>query len=292
MGGLELVKFGITLGALNPTMWLEAAVAADRLGFESVWLSDHVILPYRLEGELHRGSSASLKSQTPVFDPIVTAAHISALAPNIRMGSFVYLLGLRHPFITARAWATLDVLSGGRVTVGAGAGWLTSEWDALGIDPRLRGERLDEAIAICRSLWTEDAVTRSDGFFPFERVAFEPKPVQRPIPIHIGGESSRALDRAARLGEGWMGMSHTPESAASRAKELSRLRTVHGREDEAFEVTVMPVGDVAQDLAAWEEAGVDRLIVRPWTRSREVIGELEEFALDLDFAGPSERVMP
>ena len=136
---------------------------------------------------------------------------IAARTTSLRLGTYVYLLGLRHPFVTARAFATLDWVSGGRAVIGAGAGWLQEEWRALGIDPATRGARLDEAIVVCRRLWTEETVANDGPCFPFAEVAFEPKPVQQPIPILIGGESAPALRRAGRLGDGWIGMSHTPD---------------------------------------------------------------------------------
>ena len=163
---------------------------------------------------------------------------MAARTTSLRLGTYVYLLGLRHPFITARAFGTLDWVSGGRAVIGAGAGWLRAEWEALGIDPATRGARLDEAIGVCRRLWTEETVAHDGPHFPFAEVAFEPKPVQRPIPIFIGGESEPALRRAGRLGDGWIGMTHTPDSVAARWPSSRDEREQAGRLDLPFEVTV------------------------------------------------------
>jgi probable F420-dependent oxidoreductase len=205
----------------------------------------------------------------------------AARTTSIRLGTYVYLLGLRHPFITARAFATLDWVSNGRALIGAGAGWLRSEWEAMGVDPATRGARLDEAIDVCRRLWTEDTVAHEGPHFPFPTVAFEPKPLQQPIPVHVGGESARALRRAGRLGDGWIGMGHTPASAAAVVATLRTHRGEAGRLDQAFEVTVGGECRNAADVAAWESAGVDRLIVTPWTRSAEVLDALEAFASEV-----------
>ena len=136
--------------------------------------------------------------------------HRSVLAPTCTC----WVCAIRSSL--ARAFGTLDWVSGGRAVIGAGAGWLRSEWEALGIDPATRGARLDEAILVCRRLWTEESVAHEGPHFPFAEVAFEPKPVQQPIPIYVGGESAAALRRAGRLGDGWIGMGHRPSPSVRR----------------------------------------------------------------------------
>ena len=210
------MKFAVTFGRMHPRLWVEAAETADRLGFESAWLPEHLVLPVAMAGSPHAGAEhPPIPPTTQLFDPASLLSFVAAHTTSLRLGTYVYLLGLRHPFVTARAFATLDWVSGGRAVIGAGAGWLRAEWEALGIDPASRAARLDEAIGVCRRLWTEETITHDGPHFPFAEVAFEPKPVQRPIPIFIGGESAPALRRAGRLGDGWIGMANTPESAAA-----------------------------------------------------------------------------
>ena len=205
------MKFAVTFGRMHPRLWAEAAEAADRLGFESAWLPEHLVLPVAMSGSPHAGAAhPPVPPTTQLFDPASFLSFVAARTTSLRLGTYVYLLGLRHPFVTARAFATLDWVSGGRAVIGAGAGWLQEEWRALGIDPATRGARLDEAIEVCRRLWTEETVANDGPCFPFAEVAFEPKPVQQPIPILVGGESAPALRRAGRLGDGWIGMTHTP----------------------------------------------------------------------------------
>jgi alkanesulfonate monooxygenase SsuD/methylene tetrahydromethanopterin reductase-like flavin-dependent oxidoreductase (luciferase family) len=156
---------------------------------------------------------------------------------------------------------------------------MTTEWEAVGLDPRTRGRRLDEAIDVCRRLWTEETVEHHGEFWDFPPVMFEPKPRQRPHPpLLVGGESGRALRRAAERGDGWIGMSHTPESAAERVAALRSLEEAVERTAPPVTVTVM--GRVPDDggVDRWTEAGVDRLIVVPWTRSREAVDGLRRFA--------------
>jgi probable F420-dependent oxidoreductase len=274
------MKFAITFGQLNPAFWLDAALAADRLGFESAWLPEHLVFPLEMTGQLVPGEEhPPVPPTTPVFEPGAYLSYLAAQTTQIRLGTFVYLLGIRHPFVGARAFATLDVLSGGRAEVGVGAGWMTTEWDAVGLDPTTRGRRLDEAIAVCKRLWTEETVEHHGEFFDFSPVAFEPKPVQKPHPpIVVGGESDRALRRAARLGDGWIGMSHTPDSVVAPIATLRRFEEEYGRADRPVVTTVMGAVADRGDVERWEAAGVDRLIVVPWRRSPDAVEGLERFA--------------
>ena len=272
------MKFGIALSRLHPSRHLEATVEAERLGFESVWMADHLVFPEDMSGSPHPGATGPpVPPTTPVFDTFGWLCFLAARTERIRLGTNVYLLGLRHPFAAARAVQTLDVLSGGRALVGVGAGWLRQEWTAAGLDPATRGRRLDEALEVCHRLWTEPSVAHRGAFYAFDAVRFEPKPVQDPRPpIHVGGESEAALRRAARF-EGWFGLSHTPGSAAVRVARLRVLRREQGREEAPFEVSVgaAPTRDT---LVAFEDAGVDRLVVTPWERSRDCVDGLRRFA--------------
>lgn len=280
------MDLGITFGQLNPTRWEEVAVEADRLGFESVWLPEHLVFPLEISGQLIPGEDhPPVPPTVPIFEPCAYLSYLAAKTDRIGLGTFVYLLGIRHPFVSARGFATLDVLSGGRTLCGVGAGWLTTEWRAAGLDPSTRGARLDEAIEVVRRLWTEPEISHDGEHFAFEPVAFEPKPT-RPggPPILVGGESARALRRAATVGDGWLGMAHTPESAAERAAELGRLATEAGRDPADVTVTVMGEIDTADDLDRWNEAGVDRLIVTPWRRSSEAVDAIGRLAATVGLA--------
>lgn len=273
------MDFGITFGQLNPGVWEDVATEADRLGFESLWLPEHLVFPLEVRGELVPGEEhPPVPSSTPVYDAPSYLSYIAAKTGQIKLGTFVYLLGIRHPFVSARGFATLDVVSGGRAIVGVGAGWLVTEWEAAGLDPRTRGRRLDEAMAVCRRLWTDEVIEHDGEFFSFPPVMFEPKPVQQPHPpILVGGESDRALRRAATA-DGWIGMQHTPESARAQATRLE----AHWRERDATAprptVTVMGAVKTPDDVEAYAAAGVDRLIVVPWRRSSEAVDGIRAFA--------------
>lgn len=274
------MRFGVALGRLNPAFHLDATLAAERLGFESVWLPEHLVFPVDLSGSPFPGAEhPPVPPETPVFDAFAYLSFLAGKTSRLRLGTHVYLLGLRHPFVAARAVQTLDHVSGGRALVGIGAGWLASEWRAAGLDFASRGRRLDEALAVCKRLWSEPVVEHRGDFFRFEPVRFEPKPVQRPWPpVHVGGESTAALRRAARHGDGWIGLDHTPESAAERVAQLRALREGAGSAARPFEVSVGAAPGSAGEVERFAAAGVDRLVVAPWRRSPEAADALAGFA--------------
>ncbi len=274
------MKFGIALARLNPAFHVAATLEAERLGFESVWMSDHLAFTVDMSGSPHPGEDLPpVPPSTPVYDAFAYLCFLAGRTSRIRLGTNVYLLGLRHPFVAARAVQTLDLLSGGRAEVGIGAGWLRQEWTAAGLDPRTRGRRLDEALAVCKRLWSEDRIEHHGEFFDFGPVMFEPKPVQKPWPpIHVGGEAETALRRAARDADGWYGLTHDAESAAAFVKRLRELRREAGREQERFEVTLGGRAREPDDVKRWEDAGVDRLVVAPWRRSSEAVESLRRYA--------------
>ena len=274
------MKFGIALGALNSHFHLDATEEAERLGYESVWLPEHLVLPVRMSRSPHPGDEhPPVPPTTPVFDAFAYLGFLAGRTRQVRLGTHVYNLGLRHPFIAARAVQTLDVLSGGRVEFGIGASWLEEEWRAIGLDFASRGRRVDESIGVCKRLWTEPEVAHDGEFFGFDAVAFEPKPLQQPWPpILVGGESGAALRRAARVGDGWIGMSHTFESAAGQIARLRELRNEYGRDTTTFQICLGGPVTSAADVRRWEELDVTRLVVSPWRRSPDAVDGLRRFA--------------
>jgi probable F420-dependent oxidoreductase len=273
------MKFGIALGRLHYSLHTEMAILADTLGFESVWLPEHLVLPVEMGGSPFAGEDhPPIPPDAPILDCFGYLSYLAARTERIRLGTHVYLLGLRHPFVSARAVQTLDVLSGGRAEVGVGAGWLEREWQVAGLDPRTRGRRLDEAIKVCRRLWREPVVEHHGEFFEFDAVMFEPKPPQQPgPPIHIGGESAAALRRAARLGDGWVGMAHTPDSVRAPIARIRALLADAGRGVDGFEFACFVPTVDADDLARFADAGITRLIVAPWARSRDALVGVRRF---------------
>ncbi len=274
------MKFGVALGRLNPAFFVDATVAADRLGYESVWLPEHLVFTTAMSRSPHPGEThPPVPPETPIFDAFAYLAFLAARTERVRLGTHVYNIGLRHPFVATRAVQTLDIVSGGRVEFGIGASWLEEEWVAAQLDFATRGRRVDEAVAICRRLWTEAEISFHGEHFDFDGVVFEPKPVQRPSPpILVGGESAAALRRAARLGDGWIGMGHTFDSAASQIDRLRRELDANDRDLDGFQVCLGGPIESDTDVARWEALGVTRLLVSPWRRSPDALEGLEQFA--------------
>ncbi|MFG1999458.1 TIGR03619 family F420-dependent LLM class oxidoreductase [Spirillospora sp. NPDC048911] len=276
------MKFGVPLGLVHPAIWRDLAVEADRLGYESVWLPEHLVFATDLSLATYPGTEKpGITPETKLFDAPAYLCALAAVTERVRLGTAVYLYGLRHPFVAARAFATLDQISGGRAIAGVGAGWYEGEWIAAGVDFATRGRRLDEAIEVSRRLWTEPAVEHHGEFFDFPEVAFEPKPVQARLPIVAGGESGAALRRAATRCDGWISMPQTLDGVRPQIERLNELRKAAGRADEPFEITVHAYElSGPEEIAEWERLGVDRLIVRPWRRTREAAERLAAFAAD------------
>ena len=214
----------------------------------------------------------------PVFDVFVYMGVLAGRTSRIRLGSHVYNIGLRHPFVTARAVATLDILSGGRFEFGIGSSWLKEEWDAAALDFATRGRRVTEAIGICRRLWSEPVIEHHGEFFNFDPVMFEPKPLQKPYPkIHVGGDAPVSLRRAAQLGDGWIPMNHSLEQMPAAIKRIAEMREAAGRPGRTEITLGLPVNEMS-DLESCAAAGIDRVIVCPWTSSKNALDSIKRFA--------------
>jgi len=277
------VKVGIPIGDLSPGVALAVAVEADRLGYDSLWLPEHLVMPVASGGSPFAGQTGhpSIPPETPFPDQFVFLAHLAARTARIRLATHVHNIGLRHPFTTARGVATLDIVSGGRLDFGIGASWQEAEWRAVGLDFATRGRRVDEAIAVCQRLWSEAVVEHHGDCFDFGPVMFEPKPAQRPWPpIHIGGDGPAALRRAATVGDGWVPMNHRLDELAGPIARMAAIREEAGRPGRV-EVTFWGPVRSAADLARYEEAGVDRVLARPWRRDEGPVEGVRRFAAEL-----------
>ncbi len=274
------MKFGVALGALNPHFHVDVTIAAEELGYESVWLPEHLVFTRTMTNSPHPGEDVPPVPPTaPIYDAFAYLAFLAARTQRVRLGTHVFNIGLRHPFTTARGVQTVDLLSGGRFEFGIGASWLEQEWDAAQLDFATRGRRVDEAVAVCKRLWTEETITHHGEFFSFDEAVFEPKPVQKPWPpILVGGESRAALRRAARLGDGWIGMGHTFESATAQIARLHDALARAGRSPDGFQIVLGGPVESADDVKRWEDLGVTRMIVSPWRRSPEALDGLHRFA--------------
>jgi probable F420-dependent oxidoreductase len=257
-------------------------VCVEALGFESVWIPEHLVFPTRITSPYPYTTDGvpPINPATPLLDPLIVLTQVAARTTRIRLGTNIYLLPLRHPLQTARMAMTVDVLSGGRLTLGVGAGWLEEEFQAVGVDFKTRGARLREGVRALRALWTEAEPDFHGRYYSFGPVKFEPKPVQKPHPpIVFGGETDAALRRAASLGDGWYGVRHTPQSAALQVGKLRTWIAEAGRAAAPFEITVScGVSLTRDDVQRYADTGVHRIVALPWRRGSEAEESLARLA--------------
>ena len=249
--GIHLPHIGRKAG---PDSIRRAAIQAEELGFDDVWVSEHIIVP----------KDGGYPPSANFWDPVLTLTWAAAVTRRVRLGTSVLVLPLRHPLPLAKELATLQNLSQGRLILGAGVGWLEAEFDALGVPFKQRGRRMDEGIAMMRAVWSQDPVSFEAKWIParIEAMRSQPQPVA-PIPIWIGGSSDAAIGRALRL-DGWHGSRVGPEQAASMVK---RLRSERPGADFTISLRVScsarTVGGMRDVLGSYGDAGVQHVMAAP-----------------------------
>ena len=178
----------------TPEIIRHTAVRAERLGYDSVFVSDHVVVPNAYVDRFGAG----------IYDPLITLSVLAGATSSVLLGTTVLIVPYRNPVLTAKMVASLDALSGGRVVLGIGAGWVPEESAMLGVPFAERGAMTDEYLAAMRELWTSPAPSFAGKYTQFSELHFEPKPIQKPHPpIWVGGHSPAALRRAAAIGSAW-----------------------------------------------------------------------------------------
>ena len=197
-----------------------AAVRAEALGYDSVWVSDHVVVPHA--NVVNFGET--------VFDPLVTLGVLAGVTRRVRLGTTVLIVPYRNAVVTAKMVSSLDALSGGRVVLGIGAGWVAAESAMLGVPFAERGAMTDEYLEAMQELWTSTPPSFSGKYTQFSGLVFEPRPVQKPHPpIWVGGHSRAALRRAAQFGAAWHPINRPPAELRAGVAELGRLSRARGR---------------------------------------------------------------
>lgn len=281
------MKFGLSVWPARPKLLIPLAQKAEALGFESVWVGEHVVFPSKIETAYPYATVDAPLPNTLLYDPVTLYSHLAALTKTIKLGTSVYILPLRHPLNIARQLITLDAVSGGRVLFGVGAGWLREEMDALQVDFASRGRRTEEMITVLRRLWSEPLIAHDGPFYPFKEIGFEPKPTKGTIPILLGGETEVALKRAAKFGDGWIGMYSDPERAATLVETLRSLRAGTERAGDPLEISLMCTAVPSTDqVQRYADAGVHRLILAHllFTADRNIettMSNMDRFANDV-----------
>jgi probable F420-dependent oxidoreductase len=261
------IMFSNTGGFVTPDGAARLGRVAEAEGFESVWTVEHVIFPEQYESEYPYSSSGKMAgdSSVPLPDPLIWLTWVAAHTSTLNLGTGILILPQRNPLVLAKEAASLDVLSGGRLRLGIGVGWLEEEFDALGVPFADRGHRADEYVDVLHTLWEEDNVSFQGEFVEFDRVAVNPKPVQGRVPIVVGGHSMAAARRAGLLGDGFFPGKGSPKELADLFDVARQTAEDAGRDPEALEFTAGsrdlfgddPVG-AAQELAS---LGVSRVMV-------------------------------
>ncbi|MFG2145197.1 LLM class F420-dependent oxidoreductase [Streptomyces sp. NPDC048696] len=276
----------------TPDDLAEVARAADRAGFHYLATCDHVAVPRRLAAAM----------STTWYDPVATLAYLAAITTRVRLLSHVAVVGLRHPLLTAKQYATLDHLSGGRLILGVGAGHVQEEFEALGVDFAGRGAVLDETVdALRAALGPEEYPEFHGDRFDFADLGQRPRPVQANVPIWVGGSSPAAVRRAALRGDGWLPQGDPRDRLPEQIARIRELRERHGVERPIVIGAIaepLYVGEarwnlgrrtlsgkpdaLADSLREYAALGVQQIQLRFRSRSRtELIDQIAAFAADV-----------
>lgn len=262
------MKFGVVLPSYGPQAGrmsiVDTALAAERLGFDSAWLTDHLALP---ESDAERFGH--------IFESLTTLGYLAASTVTLRLGTSVLVLPQRNPVEVAKQVATLDVLSGGRIILGVGIGWSEGEYGNLGYDFHNRGKRMDEALRVLRTLWRGQRTVSFKGqYYTFEKVVFSPPPVQPGGPVlWVGGNTRAALRRAAYLADGWHPNARSPETLERMLKGTAsllgarpfsvvlRMRVAFNDQPESEYTLAGSPDQVREQLRAYQQAGMTDAVI-------------------------------
>jgi probable F420-dependent oxidoreductase len=238
------------------------AAESEARGISTLWVGEHVVLfdeykssyPYAADGRIPAPSGSGL------LEPMVTLSYLAARTRTVRLGTAMLLLPQRNPVYVAKEVSSLDWLSGGRVDLGIGVGWLKEEFDALNVPWERRGARTDEYLEVLRTLWCDDTSSFDGELYQLPNCEMFPKPVQQPHPpLHIGGETTAALRRAARHGQGWHTFNRSPAELAEGLQQLDSLLDDAGRKRSELRITVCPYFNqlTPEMVEQYAEAGAD-----------------------------------
>lgn len=258
------MKFGLrycnTGRYVDPAEAIGLLEAGEAAGFESAWTVEHTVMPaeyaspypYSADGKMAGG-----RNSIPLPDPLIWMAYVAARTTRIKLATGILILPQHNPVHAAKQIATLDFMSGGRILLGIGVGWLREEFDALNASFDDRGPRTDEYIAAMRALWHDDTATYHGEYVNFDRLYCRPQPPALRVPIIVGGQTKVAARRAGRIGDGFFPGRGAPADLLAVVRDAALEA---GRDPETVEITASLPDDLDQ-IPALAAAGVTRLLV-------------------------------
>jgi probable F420-dependent oxidoreductase len=261
------MRFGFHLFMVDPAEFLDIARTADEWGWDSLQVADapffpevtSVPYPYTPDGKRF------WPLDVPVLDPWVAITAMAVVTKHIRFLPSVLRLAIRQPLLEAKSLCSVAAISNDRVALGVGLAWMPEEFKWLNQDMKTRGARQNEAIQVIRLIMGGGMVEFHGKYIDFDRLTMAPVPKKR-IPIYVGGTTKPALKRAARFGDGWLGIIHPMAEIKGLVVELNALRREFGREKEPFDIMLhCPDAQTADDIRRLEDMGVTDLQVTPWT---------------------------
>ncbi len=262
------MKFCCTLGFVHPDHLVRLAIAAETAGFDTVSIADHVVHPLEIRSRYpySKDGERGWDHTAPWPDPFVATMAMAAHTKRLRFSQGVFILPMRDPFTVAKAVGTCARLSGNRVRLGIGLGWMADEFELLGQSFADRGARADEMIVVLRKLWTGEVVEHHGRFYDFGPLAMVPG-VEREIPIIVGGNSKAAIRRVAAHGDGWAPAGLVIDQVASAIGDIRAMMKEQDRENRPLEI--FAACPDATDLAGYlrmEAAGISHVVLKPWAR--------------------------
>jgi probable F420-dependent oxidoreductase len=312
------MKFGVAIGNFGQFRkhgtardLVRVAQAAERLGFDSVWVHDHLVMPADIKARYPYNDSgvAGFAWRQDIYEPLSIMGAVAAATERVEIGTSVLIIPYRNPVVLARMLVTIDNLAAGRVRLGIGVGWMREEFEALEIGDwfDVRGRVTDEWLAICRTLWSSEGPCSFNGrFASFSDVEFLPKPPGRHIPILVGGWGDVAARRVARLGDGYQTIGSTPESVAQQLGDVRRELEKAGRDLYGIEVSMLggillgegagagptpliggSTEQIVERLHEYERAGLQHLIGTPRSAGMQqstpdqLIEDMQRFATEV-----------
>jgi probable F420-dependent oxidoreductase len=262
---------------------------AEAAGFESVWGGEHVIMPDAIASKYPYTPDGKIPAEpeTPIPDPLIWLAFAAAAAPTLRLGTCILIVPQRNPLILAKELATLDQLSGGRVELGLGVGWMKEEFDALGVPWEKRGARNDEYIEAMRALWQGPHAEFHGDFVDFEPATCSPRPVNGSIPVIVGGDSDAAISRAVRIADGYFPGEGDIEQLSALLNRVRQAAEKAGRDPASIEFSAIfgsQIADPEKGVEQMASIGVDRIMIPAFFfAGPEGLDSLDQL---------SERIMP